>query len=75
MSTSLNSVEHGLEFQQGYAVVVRQQGSDCLRSFHSGHQAAAQTADQSIDCNPLRVASAKVCYATNGNVRMWKLLH
>lgn len=62
-----------LFFQQGYAVVARRNSGDVLRSFHSSDEDAENGARMTIDIDPLRVEPAEVSYASNGNVRMWRL--
>ncbi len=61
-------------FVQGFAVVTRHSlYGDSLRSFHASVEQATQAVQSVIDANPIRVESAEVTFAHNGNVRMWRL--
>ena len=62
-----------LDFQQGHAVVASRYCGDVLISFHDSGEKSMQATRRVIDLDPLRTAPAEVCYANNGNVRVWRL--
>jgi len=62
-----------LDFKQGHAVVASRYFGDVLISFHDSVNQAVQAVKKTIDSDPLRTEPSEVCFAKNGNVRMWRL--
>ena len=62
-----------LEFQPGYAVVARRGERNILKGFYWQEMFACEAKARMIDLDPLSVELAEICYAANGNVRIWKL--
>lgn len=69
----LNDENKAMEFTQGFAIVAKRYHGDVLLSFHGTEDGADEVAKMTIDADPLRIARADICYAKNGNVRMWRL--
>jgi hypothetical protein len=67
-------IESRLNFVPGFAIIAAQMSGPTLQSFHESNEIACAATKRMVHLSALRVEPAEICFAKNGNVRMWRLL-